>query len=86
MYMKGMQDGNIIACAKHFPGHGDTNQDSHFTLPTLNKSRNQLDKVELAPFKKLIDRGVGGVMTGHLRVPEIDPNLNHGATLSKAIA
>ncbi|MCB0845592.1 MAG: glycoside hydrolase family 3 [Bacteroidetes bacterium] len=85
-YMKGMQDQGVLAVAKHFPGHGDTNQDSHFTLPTLNKSKQSLDKVELVPFKKLINWGVGGVMTGHLRVPELDPNLNHGATLSKAIA
>jgi beta-N-acetylhexosaminidase len=85
-YMKGMQDQGILAVAKHFPGHGDTNQDSHFTLPTLDKNRQSLDEVELVPFQRLIDKGVGGVMTGHLRVPELDPNLNHGATLSKAIA
>ena len=58
MYMKGMQDGNIIACAKHFPGHGDTDVDSHLDLPIINHSRQRLDSLELFPFKVLAQHGV----------------------------
>ncbi|MDD2526758.1 MAG: glycoside hydrolase family 3 N-terminal domain-containing protein [Lentimicrobiaceae bacterium] len=71
-YMKGMQDEGIIAVAKHFPGHGDTDFDSHFTLPLINKSAEMLDTLELYPFQYLIDHGVKGVMVAHLRVPALD--------------
>lgn len=71
-YMRGMQDAGIAACAKHFPGHGDTDVDSHRALPTLPFSRERLDSVELYPFRRLINDGVQMVMLGHLNVPALD--------------
>src|SRR5258705_3784996 len=78
-YMKGMQDAGIMACAKHFPGHGDVDVDSHLDLPVINKSMNQLDSMELVPFRALFNAGVGSVMIAHLSVPAID-NTEHVAT------
>ncbi len=72
MYMKGMQDNGIIACAKHFPGHGDTDTDSHKQVPVINGDRQRFDRIELLPFRRLIDEGVGAVMTGHISVPGLD--------------
>lgn len=71
-YMKGMQDGGIIACSKHFPGHGDTEVDSHKGLPVLPFSRERLDSMELYPFRDQIDHGVKMVMMGHLHIPALD--------------
>ena len=71
-YMRGMQDAGIFACAKHFPGHGDTEVDSHQSLPVLPFSKERLDSLELYPFKRLIDDGVELVMLGHLHVPAYD--------------
>jgi beta-glucosidase-like glycosyl hydrolase/CubicO group peptidase (beta-lactamase class C family) len=71
-YANGLQDNGIIACAKHFPGHGNTNKDSHNELPTLNSSRITFEQVDLFPFGKLIDNGIGSIMVGHLSVPEVD--------------
>ena len=71
-YMKGMQDAGIMACAKHFPGHGDVDVDSHFDLPVIKKTRKQLDSLELVPFRAIINAGVGSVMIAHLSVPSID--------------
>jgi beta-glucosidase-like glycosyl hydrolase/CubicO group peptidase (beta-lactamase class C family) len=85
MYMRGLQDGGVLACAKHFPGHGDTDKDSHKTLPTVNASRARLDSVELYPFQKIIDAGVGSVMVAHLNIPSLDSNVNLPSTLSKKI-
>lgn len=82
MYMKGLQDNGIIAVAKHFPGHGDTEVDSHLDLPVIKHSRARLDTVELVPFKKLINAGVTGIMPGHLNVLSIDTTPNLPATLS----
>jgi beta-N-acetylhexosaminidase len=82
-YMKGMQDAGIMACAKHFPGHGDVDVDSHLDLPVINKSIEQLDSVELRPFKALIDAGVGSVMIAHLYIPAIDSTANMATSLSK---
>ncbi len=65
-YMSGLQDNKIIALAKHFPGHGDTDSDSHKTLPVINHSLNRLKTTELYPFKELIKTGVGGIMVAHL--------------------
>ena len=67
-----MQDNGVLATAKHFPGHGDVSVDSHLDLPVINKSRRQLDTLELYPFKKIIEAGIGSVMIGHLFVPAID--------------
>ncbi len=72
MMMKGMQENRILTTAKHFPGHGDTSQDSHKTLPTVNFSAERIDSVELFPYKYLIPRGLTGVMVAHLRVPALD--------------
>ncbi|MDR3296943.1 MAG: serine hydrolase [Prevotellaceae bacterium] len=71
-YAKGLQDNGIIACAKHFPGHGNTDKDSHSETPLLSMSRQSLEKVDLYPFKKLIESDLGGIMVGHLSVPKID--------------
>ena len=68
LYMKGLQDAGILACAKHFPGHGDTDADSHKTLPTLLHDRQRLDSVELVPFKHLINSGLGSIMVAHLHI------------------
>mgnify|MGYP000667802999 CR=1 FL=1 len=69
LYMKGMQDEGVMAVAKHFPGHGDTDADSHKTLPVVSHSKTRLDTLELFPFKKLFADGVGGVMVAHLYIP-----------------
>ena len=82
-YMKGMQDAGIMATAKHFPGHGDTETDSHLDLPVINKNMKQLDTLELFPFKQLIEAGVGSVMIAHLSVPAIDDKPNRPTSLSK---
>ncbi len=82
-YMKGLQDHGIFAVAKHFPGHGDTGSDSHYTLPVINKSRQQLDSTELFPFRVLIGQGVKGIMISHLAVPAIDSSAKAIATLSQ---
>ncbi len=84
-YMKGMQDAGLIAVAKHFPGHGDTDTDSHKTLPVIEKSRQELDSLELVPFKELIREGVDGVMIAHLYIPEIESEENLASTLSEKI-
>ncbi len=82
MYMKGMQDNGIMACAKHFPGHGDTDMDSHYDLPLINHSINRIDSLELYPFKVLSDKGVQSVMVAHLAIPAIDDTPNLPTTLS----
>ncbi|HWC55069.1 MAG TPA: glycoside hydrolase family 3 N-terminal domain-containing protein [Chitinophagaceae bacterium] len=82
-YMKGMQDAGIMACAKHFPGHGDVDVDSHLDLPVINKSMDQLDSLELVPFKALFNAGVGSVMIAHLYIPAIDNTANTATSLSK---
>ncbi len=85
-YMLGMQDHNLIACAKHFPGHGDTDVDSHYDLPVIKHSRSRLDSVELYPFRSLIQHGVRSIMVAHLHIPAIDSTPNLPTTLSpKAI-
>lgn len=83
MYMKGMQDYGVLASAKHFPGHGDTDTDSHLDLPIINHSMNRLDSIEMFPFKILIDQGVGSIMIAHLSVPAIDATPNFPTSLSR---
>ncbi|RXK81914.1 glycoside hydrolase family 3 N-terminal domain-containing protein [Filimonas effusa] len=80
---KGMQDGGIMACGKHFPGHGDVAVDSHLDLPVINKSRAQLDSLELYPFRRLISEGVGSMMVAHLYIPSIDNTPNRATSLSE---
>lgn len=82
-YMKGMQDGGIIACAKHFPGHGNTQTDSHLTLPSVQVKFSELRKTELLPFQYLIDKGVGAVMVAHLSVPALERNKKRPTSLSE---
>jgi beta-N-acetylhexosaminidase len=72
-FMKGIQDQGVIAVLKHFPGHGDTDVDSHHALPVIRHGRRRLDSIEFVPFKALIQQGAQGVMTAHLNVPELDP-------------
>ena len=85
MYMQGMQDAGIIATAKHFPGHGDTDKDSHYTLPLINHNRERLDSVELYPFKKIFDAGIEGVMVAHLNVPALETLPDTPTTLTKTV-
>ena len=70
-YSKGLEDGGVLSVSKHFPGHGDTNVDSHKALPTLNFSRERMDSIEMYPFRKAVEAGLGGVMVGHLEVPAL---------------
>ncbi len=85
MYAKGMQDHGVIACAKHFPGHGDTNVDSHHDLPVINHDRKRLDSIELFPFRVLAQFGIESVMVAHLKVPALDATPNLPTTLSKKV-
>jgi len=71
-YMLGMKDAGVLGSAKHFPGHGDTEDDSHHTLPLLNFSKERIDMLELYPFRALIEAGVDMVMIGHLQIPSLD--------------
>jgi beta-glucosidase-like glycosyl hydrolase/CubicO group peptidase (beta-lactamase class C family) len=82
-YMKGLQDAGVLACAKHFPGHGDVDVDSHLDLPVINKSMDQLNALELYPFKEMFAAGVGSVMIAHLSIPAIDSTTNLPTSLSK---
>ena len=81
-YMLGMKAGGIMGSAKHFPGHGDVDVDSHLAAPLISKSRDQLDSLELYPFRKLFDAGIGSAMVGHLFVPSIDTSSNHVTSIS----
>lgn len=83
-YIRGTEDAGLAACAKHFPGHGDTAVDSHQTMPTLAHSRERLDAVELVPFRRAIAAGVRSIMTSHMAVPALDPS-GVPASLSHAI-
>ena len=85
MYMKGMQDGGLIVTAKHFPGHGDTGSDSHYTLPLVPHSKDRLDSVELYPFRKLTEAGLDGIMIAHLNIPAIEKSGTTASTLSEAV-
>ncbi|MFK7934742.1 MAG: glycoside hydrolase family 3 N-terminal domain-containing protein [Saprospiraceae bacterium] len=84
MYAKGMQDNGVMACAKHFPGHGDTDVDSHYDLPVISHDRKRLDSIELLPFRVMSQHGVGSMMVAHLSVPSIDATPNKPTTLSTA--
>jgi beta-N-acetylhexosaminidase len=81
--IRGLEESGVAACAKHFPGHGDTDLDSHLDLPVVSQSRSRLEDVEMRPFRSAIAAGVAGVMTAHVMFPEIDERLP--ATLSPAI-
>ncbi|MDR0895695.1 MAG: hypothetical protein LBN06_10430 [Prevotellaceae bacterium] len=81
-YMRGLEAGGVLPVAKHFPGHGDTDVDSHLALPILRYDRARLDSVELHPFRKLIDAGIGGIMVGHLQVQAFDADGTTAASFS----
>ena len=85
LYANGLQDAGVLATAKHFPGHGDTQIDSHLNLPVILQTKSELDSLELFPFSYLINKGIGAVMTGHLRVPALDQDSKIPATLSSKI-
>ena len=85
LYMRGMQDQNVLATGKHFPGHGNADTDSHFSLPLILQNRAALDSVELYPFRRLIDAGIGSMMVAHLNVPALDTTPGLPSTLSSSI-
>jgi beta-N-acetylhexosaminidase len=85
LYMSGMQDKNVLAVAKHFPGHGDTDTDSHSVLPFIPHSRQHLDSIELFPFKQLIVSGAGGIMVAHLDIPALNDKKHLPSSLSPLI-
>jgi beta-glucosidase-like glycosyl hydrolase/CubicO group peptidase (beta-lactamase class C family) len=84
-FMKGMQSVGVLANAKHFPGHGDTDSDSHKSLPTINFDAKRIDSIELYPYKKLIKEGLSSVMVAHLNVPSLEPRQGIPSSLSKPI-
>lgn len=84
-YSKGLQDVRVLATAKHFPGHGDTDADSHYALPIIRHDRDRLDSIELAPFRTLIQEGAGAMMAAHLYIPSLDSTPNQPSTLSNTI-
>ncbi|MCC6540995.1 MAG: serine hydrolase [Flavobacteriales bacterium] len=84
-YMRGLQKGGVIATAKHFPGHGDTDTDSHFGLPLIAHSRTRLDSLELYPFQRIVEEGIAAMMVAHLEVPALDSTKGQPSTLSKPI-
>ena len=81
-YMLGMQNDSVMAVAKHFPGHGDTDMDSHLTLPRIDADMNEIDSIHLPPFREIIENNVGGVMVAHLYIPAIDSTKNQASSIS----
>ncbi len=84
-FIKGQHSGGILSCGKHFPGHGDTAQDSHKTLPTINFDQKRLNNVELYPYKKMIPEGLSSVMVAHLNIPSLESRENYPSSVSKSI-
>jgi beta-glucosidase-like glycosyl hydrolase len=84
-FAQGLQDAGILACAKHFPGHGDTTQNSHLELPKVLRSKEEIFDEDLYPFKVLIDAGVACIMNAHLQVPALDKTRNQPTSLSKKV-
>lgn len=74
-YARGLEDGGILSVGKHFPGHGSSEEDSHKTLPVINKKMHELNTCELVPFRRYVDAGLSGILTAHLFVPAIDQQL-----------
>ena len=81
-YAQGLQDNGVLAAIKHFPGHGDTDVDSHLDLPVVKHSLERLNKIELAPFNALMDKKIGGAMIAHLYVPQLEKGKNIPASIS----
>lgn len=84
-YMKGLHEEGVLANAKHFPGHGDTDTDSHYALPKVNRSKEAIYSVELEPFRQLQKEGLASVMVAHLSIPSLDSTMDLPSTLSKPI-
>ncbi len=84
-YATGLESGGVLSVSKHFPGHGDTDVDSHHALPVLPFSRERLDSVELYPFRQMIRAGLGSIMVGHLEVPALEPEAGRPSSLSRHI-
>jgi len=84
-YAKGLESEKIISVGKHFPGHGNTSEDSHKTLPVVKNSVSRLEEVELYPFARFVQEGFAGIMTGHLSVPALDSSSDRPASLSPKI-
>lgn len=82
-FQRGLNAAGVLGCAKHFPGHGDTDRDSHLELPLISHDRSRLEQVELVPFRRLIASGIASVMTAHLLIPALDED--QPATLSTAV-
>ncbi len=82
-YMQGLQEAGVLASAKHFPGHGDTDVDSHHDLPIIKHDMDRLNNIELFPFKSLINLGIGSIMVAHLHIPALDKRSNRATTLSR---
>lgn len=82
-YMLGMKSRSVMGSAKHFPGHGDVDVDSHYAMPIINKSKLQLDSLELYPFKKLFEAGIGSTMVAHLFIPSLDSGANRVSSVSR---
>ena len=84
-YINGLQESGVVACGKHFPGHGDTSVDSHHDLPVIEYGYDRLDRVELQPFKEAINAGIDSIMTAHIAFPELTSEAGLPATLSRKI-
>ena len=84
-YSRGLESGGVLSVSKHFPGHGDTDKDSHKELPALYYDRARLDSIELLPFREMVRAGLGGVMVGHLQVPELEPDRITATSLSRSV-
>ncbi|PNW27915.1 glycoside hydrolase family 3 N-terminal domain-containing protein [Formosa algae] len=84
-FMKGLQSAGVMATGKHFPGHGDTETDSHKALPTINFSEKRIDSIELYPYKQMIKNGMESVMVAHLNVPSLEARPDFPSSLSKTI-
>ena len=84
-YMRGLQDVGVMACAKHFPGHGDVSVDSHYDLPVVTKSKTDMDSLELYPFRQIVKAGIASVMVAHLSIPSLDNKKNIASSISKNI-
>ncbi|GAA4271920.1 glycoside hydrolase family 3 N-terminal domain-containing protein [Aquimarina gracilis] len=84
-FMKGMQKEGIMASAKHFPGHGDTDSDSHKTLPTISFDAKRIDSIELYPYRKLIEKGLSSVMVAHLNIPSLESRQGYPSSISKNV-
>lgn len=84
-FIQGIQDHGAIATGKHFPGHGDTDTDSHLALPVIRHDRARMDSVELLPFKEAIDAGMGAIMTAHISVPSLNGGIREPSTLSPLV-